>query len=151
MVRYFGSCEREGLGSFCLLRTRGCQYTYYKPADTKLWTELENLTAFTQLFLREYRSRLWIIKEVILAIDIEIQCGHETCSWAHVSWLLGSIQPSWVSEPKTSALYRQKVAMIETIRKTLPVRLSIDWVNRQVRMRSTIDVKPAFSPLGELV
>ncbi|KAH9220571.1 hypothetical protein DL95DRAFT_383061, partial [Leptodontidium sp. 2 PMI_412] len=49
--------------------------SYYKPPDVTPWIQLQTLMAFRALCRQKYWTRLWIIQEVLLATNIELQWG----------------------------------------------------------------------------
>lgn len=123
-------------------------YTYRKPFDTSPWITLLNLMAVRALCRQKYWTRLWIIQEVLLAAAIDIQWGDEMCQWSQLCWFLSSIDTDWLSKvDEEENHFDLKASIIEEIRSSTAARLCNDWVDRQVRMRSTLDADPVFSPL----
>ncbi|KAG4440979.1 hypothetical protein IFR05_003543 [Cadophora sp. M221] len=119
---------------------------YYKPPDVTLWIQLQTLMAFRALCRQKYWTRLWIIQEVLLATNIELQWGDEVCQWSQLCWFVESIGPDWLEE-EFDVLHNLKVSIIEEIRLSMTARLCRDWVDRKAKMSFTIDAKPVFSSL----
>jgi hypothetical protein len=47
--------------------------------------------ALLALFSREYWKRVWIVQEFLLATDITIVCGNDTCRWSDLARLYRSL------------------------------------------------------------
>jgi hypothetical protein len=64
-------------------------------------------SALLALFTRQYWKRVWIIQEFLLATDLTILCGKDTCRWSELARLyrsLGAVSLS--SGPSFPGLYR---------------------------------------------
>ncbi|KAL5314772.1 hypothetical protein ACEPPN_017419 [Leptodophora sp. 'Broadleaf-Isolate-01'] len=120
--------------------------SYYKPPDVTPWIQLQTLMAFRALCRQKYWTRLWIIQEVLLATNIELQWGDEVCQWSQLCWFVDSIGTDWLEE-EFDVLHNLKVSIIEEIRSSMTARLCGDWVDRKAKMSFTIDAKPVFSSL----
>lgn len=59
------------------------------------WEKLQELSLLEkyldELCQRKYWTRLWIIQEVILASNIAIQCGADSCQWFQLRWCLNKL------------------------------------------------------------
>jgi len=54
-------------------------------------TEVRALKAFCE---RKYWKRLWIIQELLLARDIYVYCGEDSCKWFRLWWFLQTVEKS---------------------------------------------------------
>ncbi|KAL5319154.1 hypothetical protein ACEPPN_012203 [Leptodophora sp. 'Broadleaf-Isolate-01'] len=109
------------------------------------------LQHITSLCLREYWSRLWIIQEVILAREILVQCGRDTCSWNDLTMFFQQVNEhlgmSWV--PWEIAI-SERERILDEIRGTTLARL----IREREEFKTKITKNPAlgtdFRPLLDL-
>jgi len=83
--------------------------------------EWENLLS---LLTRPYWKRVWIIQEVVLAVDLEIICGEDKIPWRYLEKFLRIIKSDdhW-SEPSFSDGSFPYFSLVQDVAKTMPALL----------------------------
>ena len=108
----------------------------------------EQLQHITSLCLREYWSRLWIIQEVILAREILVQCGRDTCDWNDLTMFFQQVDEhlgiSWV--PWEIAI-NERERILDEFRGTALAKLIREREEYKTKTTKNLALGTDFRPL----
>jgi hypothetical protein len=149
VIVWLGPPDAESELAFQVLSSLAEWDEFINPSNDPAKTAAGNqkLTAFHSLLTRGYWKRLWIIQEFLMAREVMLQSGGDTCRGFRISWFMQVLAD--ISELSRDRDIGRRAAILHDILDSVPARL-IRLRNPPKRPISECRTEPVSEPLFRL-